>query len=107
MRFAEGVSPTALLVEDDFPTVEALSSRWQREEEAMRAFLATLKDDGLNRVVRYHSTKGKSFESTLWHLLVHVVNHGTQHRSEAAMMLTDFGASPGDLDMIFFFREQG
>jgi uncharacterized damage-inducible protein DinB len=42
----------------------------------------------------------------LWHCLYHLVNHGTQHRSEAAAMLTDFGHSPGDIDMILFLRRK-
>ncbi len=106
MRFDEGVSPKAALAESDFPILEVLRTGWQEEERSMRDFLAKLQDEDLQQVVHYQSTKGQPRQNILWHLLVHVVNHGTQHRSEAAVILTDFGVSPGDLDMIVFFREK-
>jgi uncharacterized damage-inducible protein DinB len=42
----------------------------------------------------------------LWHCLLHVANHGTQHRAEAAAILTAYGASPGDLDVTLFLNER-
>ena len=104
-RCQEGLSPTTLLDSQAFPTVDDLAARWKQEEIAMRAYLASLSEADLQRTIYYKSTKGQPFQNTLWHLLFHVVNHGTQHRSEAAMTLTDLGQSPGDLDMIVYFRE--
>jgi uncharacterized damage-inducible protein DinB len=35
----------------------------------------------------------------IWQMLVHVVNHGTQHRAEAGTLLTAEGRTPGDVDL--------
>jgi uncharacterized damage-inducible protein DinB len=40
-------------------------------------------------------------------MLAHVVNHGTQHRSEAAVLLASAGRFPGELDMLLFSAERG
>lgn len=93
------------LKEDDFPTVAALAERWREDEAAMRAWLATLTDEDLAGIIRYITDEGGTRERVLWHCLWHVVNHGTQHRSEAAVILTAYGYSPGGLDFTAFLNE--
>jgi len=92
--------------EEDFPTFEALPERWQEEELAMRDFLIHLTDADLTGIVRYTTDEGEKRERVLWHCLLHVVNHGTHHRSEAAAILTDCDHSPGELDFTVFLNEQ-
>jgi len=41
-------------------------------------------------------------ERVVWHILLEVIIHATQHRSEAAALLTSYGQSPGDLDFLPF-----
>ncbi|MBV8821421.1 MAG: DinB family protein [Ktedonobacteraceae bacterium] len=87
---------------DDFPTLAALRTRWQEEERVMRLFLSTLRDEDMTRTISFSFSPELNFSSLLWQALVHLVNHGTQHRSEVAMLLTELGHSPGDLDFMRF-----
>jgi len=105
-RAQEGVSPVALLNGDKFGTLEVLQQRWAEEEAAMLAYLDGLIDADLNRVIQYKNTAGDTFERPLWQILTHVVNHGTQHRSEVALYLTNFDCSPGDMDISIYLAEQ-
>ena len=91
----------------DFPTVASVEERWREEEDAMRAYLDCLKEKDLAGHLRYKTSEGKQRDRILWHCLLHVVNHGTQHRSEAAALLTNYGCSPGDLDFTLFLNESG
>jgi uncharacterized damage-inducible protein DinB len=101
-----GVFATSLLPEDEFADLDSLRQRWAEEEGLMRQYLAGVTDEVLNAKLVYKNTKGTPFENTLWKLLAHLANHGTQHRAEAAVALTDYGHSPGDIDMVLFFREK-
>ncbi len=73
-----------------------LLAAWEAEWPQLHAWIASLDDRDLERAE----------DVPLWQELLHLANHGTQHRSEAAALLTDLGRSPGDLDVIDYADEQ-
>jgi uncharacterized damage-inducible protein DinB len=98
----EGIKPVARPKPEDFPSIESLRARWADEEKLLMAFVDNVTDERLNSHFFYTNTKGVPFEKVLWQVMVHMVNHGTQHKTEAAALLTDFGCSPGDIDLVYF-----
>jgi uncharacterized damage-inducible protein DinB len=99
-RFATG-TPAVAFRPEDFADAGALRARWATERAAMRAHLATLIDEDLAGPYRF-TRQGTTYELPLWAIFSQIVNHNTQHRAEAAALLTDYGHSPGDLDFLFY-----
>jgi uncharacterized damage-inducible protein DinB len=80
---------------EDEPLIDLaeLGARWAVEWEAMDRWLG-----GLDGATLSLSEEGIA----MWQALLHLFNHGTQHRSEVATLLTAAERSPGDLDLIDF-----
>ena len=72
-----GESPSPEL--EPLPTIAELRERWGVEWAAVDAWLAAITDGFVGYV---HEGV------PVWQMLVHVMNHGTQHRAEAASLLT-------------------
>lgn len=102
----EGISPAQRIKPEEFPTLESLRSRWLEEESLLLKFVGEVSDERLNNPFSYTNTEGKALTRILWQSMAHVVNHGTQHKTEAAAILTALGHSPGDIDMIWFAAER-
>jgi uncharacterized damage-inducible protein DinB len=103
----QGRSPRAALDPREFPDLASIREWWDGLERRTEAFVAGLDDARLAAVVEYVNFAGERWAYPLWQQMLHQVNHATQHRSEAAVMLTHLGHSPGWLDFLYFIDLQG
>ena len=90
-----------ILDEADFADVATLRTRWDAERIAWLTYESGLNEDILNKGFG----DDPQASPKVWQKIVHVINHGTQHRSEAAAILTGYGQSPGELDFDTFLAE--
>jgi uncharacterized damage-inducible protein DinB len=93
----QGGRRPAMREDEPLPAPDELRVAWETEWALMRTFIAGLDEARLDATYA---------GAPLWQAMVQVVNHGTQHRSEAAVILTAAGSSPGDLDIVRFSFEQ-
>ena len=103
-RLSLGDSSNSFLDPEAYVTLEYLHDRWVREEESTQKFYESVTNERLESIVAYSNRRGETFEHVFWNIIMHVINHGTQHRSEVATILTGYGVSPGDLDFIHYLR---
>jgi uncharacterized damage-inducible protein DinB len=78
---------------DDLPAIHAFCLE---EDARLRRYVESLDDATLTEPLALDD----DFAVPRWLIIAHVVNHGTQHRSELARYLTDRGHSPGELDLL-------
>ena len=81
------------VLETDWPAVLA---GWQE-------YLDSLAD--VTAPISYKDLKGNAYTTPLWQIVLHVVNHATHHRGQAAGFLRTMGHVPPPLDLIFYYRQ--
>lgn len=97
-----GVSLSGFYDPLSFPDLASLRARWDVIEQETQAFTLTLTEATLINPITYISFRGREWTYPLWQMMLHQVNHATQHRSETALILTDYDHSPGTMDFLYF-----
>ncbi len=99
-----GRSPTRLEAEDyaagKFPSLGVVGDRWRAVEHDMRAYLAGLQHQALERPLSYTNLKGERWTYPLWQTLLHLVNHQTYHRGQVTTLLRQLGAAAPAIDFL-------
>lgn len=83
----------------DFDDRETVRAYWDDVERNMRDYLAKLQDDML---FGKPFAEGEDKDLILWQVLLHVANHGTDHRAQILRLLNDLGVKTTSQDYIFF-----
>jgi uncharacterized damage-inducible protein DinB len=96
LRGGEFVDPLDPADSDDR---QILRARWDAVEQGMRDYLAGLSDEMLFEKP-FH--EGEDENLILWQVLLHVVNHGTDHRAQILRLLNDLGVDTAYQDFIFY-----
>jgi uncharacterized damage-inducible protein DinB len=95
-RRARGSVVSELAPASAYPTREAIRTRWDQIEADWRTYLDTLDDAQLRQPVQYVSMAGNKQRTNLrWEILMHAINHGTDHRSQ--MLVESRSDSQGEL----------
>jgi uncharacterized damage-inducible protein DinB len=83
----------------NFDDRNVIRAYWDKVEQNMRDYLAALRDDML---FEKPSAEGEDKDLILWQVLLHVVNHGTDHRAQILRLLSDLGIRTPPQDYIFY-----
>ena len=94
-----GVAIPEPLDPGDFHDRESIRVYWDDVEQTMRDYLAALRDEML---FEKPFAEGEDKELLLWQVLLHVANHGTDHRAQILRLLNDMGVKTTSQDYIFY-----
>lgn len=71
---------------------------------ALRRLLADAEPPMLTREVRYTNSAGRTYDSRIEDILLHVALHGAYHRGQVALIVRMAGGVPAPTDYIAFVR---
>ncbi|MCE2489241.1 MAG: DinB family protein [Anaerolineae bacterium] len=96
-RAAAAATPHAAA---DFPDRAALGARFAEVEAEVRAFADGLDEAGLAAPAPYISVAGERIDNRVWHILLHIANHGLIHRAEIMATSAAMGGPSFDLSLM-------
>jgi uncharacterized damage-inducible protein DinB len=101
-----GQNPTMMLDPNDFADRDAVRQRWDVVEGEMRAYISTLPEDLSSLTFTYTTTSGKSYTQPVLHILLQLINHGTDHRAQTLAMIHTLGGMTIAQDLLIYLRER-
>jgi uncharacterized damage-inducible protein DinB len=96
--------PRPVFTHHDYPTVQAIRTKWEAVEADWRKYLDSISEADLSGTFDYTRGNDEAVTSIVREILWHVVNHGTDHRAQILQLCHTYGAPTFEQDMFFYFR---
>jgi uncharacterized damage-inducible protein DinB len=97
-----GDSPMRLPKGEDFPTLTSLIEWWNEIHAQAMLYIDSISQDDLNSEIAYMAPDGIRRTRKVWHMLLQVPNHQTDHRSQIASMLGAMALEVPPTDMVVY-----
>ncbi len=101
------VEASPRLVYEDFTSKAATKTMWDQMRGDVMRYIRSLDQAQLDEVIRWEiSSLALTSHSPRWELLLHVANHGTDHRAQILAMLHEhFRVGTVEQDMLLYLVE--
>ncbi len=76
---------------DAFPDRDNVRKAWDAIEANMQTYLNSLTDRDLSETITYMTSRRGQVANERWRIMVHVINHGTDHRAQTMAVLYMLG----------------
>lgn len=99
----QGVAPLDPIPDSSGDDRKAIRAHGDEVEQRMRQYLAALQDEMLFTKPITEPEDDKDL--IVWQVLLHVINHATDHRAQILRLLNDLGVETYSQDYIFYVYE--
>ena len=87
-------------------SLEAASALATSSAAGLHSIATAAGSEGLNDPITYRTRTGAEGQNALWEILMHIVQHGTYHRGQIALLVREGGGVPASTDFSTYLRER-
>jgi uncharacterized damage-inducible protein DinB len=106
LQRCQGESPMRIPKGEDFRDLQNIVVWWNEVHAQVDQYLSSISRESLNTEVTYLGPDGKRRTRKVWHMLLQVPIHQTDHRSQIATILGSMGLDVPQTDLVVFLSER-
>lgn len=91
----------------DYPTLAAIKADWDTVHAQLETYIGGMDDATLASKLTYRTSDGTEHTNTVSLLVLHIINHGMDHRVACSAFCALSGSDPGDLNILTYLRKVG